>query len=104
MAGTSGATSYSNIKTELDKLGDNYNSIRSIAVTLKNFLNSGGVSDAIDSFKELQDFLAGITDSQTLAGLLLELKNEILGGAGDNINTLKKFMMRFQVIQAVKLI
>ena len=90
LAGTSGATSYSNIKTELDKLGDDYNSIRSIAVTLKNFLNSGGVSDAIDSFKELQNFLAGITDSQTLAGLLLELKNEILGGAGDNINTLKK--------------
>lgn len=90
LAGTSGATSFSNIKTELDKLGDDYNSIRSIAVTLKNFLNSGGVSDAIDSFKELQNFLAGITDSQTLAGLLLELKNEILGGAGDNINTLKK--------------
>ena len=90
LAGTSGSTSYSNIKAELDKLGDDYNSIRSIAVTLKNFLNSGGVSDAIDSFKELQDFLEGITDSQTLAGLLLELKNEILGGAGDNINTLKK--------------
>lgn len=90
LAGTSGATSYSNIKAELDKLGDNYNSIRSIAVTLKNFLNSGGVSDAIDSFKELQNFLAGITDNQTLASLLLELKNEILGGAGDNINTLKK--------------
>lgn len=90
LAGTSGATSYSNIKTELDKLGDGYNSIRSIAVTLKNFLNSGGVSDAIDSFKELQNFLAGITDSQTLASLLLELKNEILGGAGDDINTLKK--------------
>ena len=90
LAGTSGSTSYSNIKTELDKLGDNYNSIRSIAVTLKNFLNTGGITDAVDSFKELQDFLAGITDSQTLAGLLLELKNEILGGAGDDINTLKK--------------
>lgn len=90
LAGTSGATSYSNIKTELDKLGDDYNSIRSIAVTLKNFLNAGGISDAVDSFKELQDFLKGVTDSQTLTGLLLELKNEILGGAGDNINTLKK--------------
>lgn len=90
LAGTSGSTSFSNIKTELDKLGDNYNSIRSIAVTLKNFLNAGGITDAVDSFKELQDFLAGITDSQTLASLLLELKNEILGGAGENINTLKK--------------
>ena len=90
LAGTSGVTSYSNIKAELDKLGDDYNSIRSIAVTLKNFLNAGGITDAVDSFKELQDFLAGITDSQTLAGLLLELKNEILGGAGDEINTLKK--------------
>lgn len=90
LAGTSGATSYSNIKAELDKLGDDYNSVRSIAVTLKNFLNAGGITDAVDSFKELQEFLAGITDSQTLAGLLLELKNEILGGAGDDINTLKK--------------
>ena len=90
LAGTSGSTSFSNIKTELDKLGDNYNSIRSIAVTLKNFLNAGGITDAVDSFKELQDFLEGITDSQTLASLLLELKNEILGGAGDEINTLKK--------------
>lgn len=90
LAGTSGATSYSNIKTELDKLGDDYNSIRSIAVTLKNFLNAGGITDAVDSFKELQDFLAGITDKQTLSALLLDLKNEILGGAGDNINTLKK--------------
>ena len=90
LAGTSGATSYSNIKTELDKLGDDYNSIRSIAVTLKNFLNAGGITDAIDSFKELQNFLAGITDKQTLSALLLDLKNEILGGAGDNINTLKK--------------
>ena len=90
LAGTSGNTSYSNIKAELDKLGDDYNSIRSIAVTLKNFLNAGGITDAVDSFKELQEFLAGITDSQTLTGLLLELKNEILGGAGDNINTLKK--------------
>ena len=90
LAGTSGATSYSNIKTELDKLGDDYNSIRSIAVTLKNFLNAGGITDAIDSFKELQNFLAGITDKQTLSALLLDLKNEILGGAGDNINTLTK--------------
>lgn len=67
-------------------------------MTLKNFLNAGGITDAVDSFKELQEFLAGITDSQTLTGLLLELKNEILGGAGDNINTLKKFMMPYQAI------
>lgn len=36
-----------------------------------------GVSEAIDTFHEIEDFLSGITDKQTLTGLLNDLKREI---------------------------
>lgn len=36
-----------------------------------------GASDAIDTFHEIEDFLRGITDKQTLTGLLNDLKNEV---------------------------
>ena len=43
------------------------------------FLNDADVSDTtINRWKELEDFLAGITDSDTLAGMLQALKAEIL--------------------------
>ena len=43
------------------------------------FLNDADVSDTtINRWKELKDFLAGITDSDTLAGMLQALKAEIL--------------------------
>lgn len=43
------------------------------------FLNDADVSDTtINRWKELEDFLSGITDSDTLAGMLQALKAEIL--------------------------
>lgn len=36
-----------------------------------------GASDAIDTFHEIEDFLRGITDKQTLTGLLDDLKKEV---------------------------
>ena len=43
-----------------------------------NFLDSADVSDTtINRWKEIETFLTGITDQETLAGLLLQLKNEI---------------------------
>lgn len=36
-----------------------------------------GASDAIDTFHEIEDFLRGITDKQTLTGLLNDLKKEV---------------------------
>ena len=43
-----------------------------------NFLDSADVSDTtINRWKEIETFLTGITDQQTLTGLLLQLKNEI---------------------------
>lgn len=37
-----------------------------------------GASDAIDTFHEIEDFLRGITDKQTLTGLLDDLKKEVM--------------------------
>lgn len=43
-----------------------------------NFLDSADVSDTtINRWKEIETFLTGITDQETLTGLLLDLKNEI---------------------------
>lgn len=36
-----------------------------------------GASDAIDTFHEIEDFLRGITDKQTLTGLLDDLRKEV---------------------------
>lgn len=36
-----------------------------------------GASDAIDTFHEIEDFLRGITDKQTLTGLLNDLRKEV---------------------------
>lgn len=43
---------------------------------LENLLGEGA-SDTIDTFNEIEAFLAGITDKQTLTGLLTQLKGEI---------------------------
>lgn len=46
---------------------------------VNNFLESADVSDeTINRWAEIETFLTGITDQETLAGLLLNLKNEIL--------------------------
>ena len=46
---------------------------------VNNFLESADVSDeTINRWVEIETFLTGITDQETLAGLLLALKNEIL--------------------------
>lgn len=46
---------------------------------VNNFLESADVSDeTINRWVEIETFLTGITDQETLTGLLLNLKNEIL--------------------------
>jgi hypothetical protein len=50
--------------------------ITSIKSDIDTLLGEGG-SDAIDTFHEIEDFLRGITDKQTLTGLLDDLKKEV---------------------------
>lgn len=42
-------------------------------------LVSGDTTNAIESFNEVIEFLAGVTDDETLSGLLLSLRNDIEG-------------------------
>lgn len=50
--------------------------ITSIKSDIDTLLGEGS-SDAIDTFHEIEDFLRGITDKQTLTGLLNDLKKEV---------------------------
>ena len=53
--------------------------LQTFVTKVNNFLESADVSDeTINRWVEIETFLTGITDQETLAGLLLNLKNEIL--------------------------
>ena len=69
------------LKTKLENLS-NYNDAAVVAsITAVNqrldTLVGGSASEAIDTFREIEAFLQGITDTKTLAGLLADLKAEI---------------------------
>lgn len=65
-------------KAALQALGDNYKDIFSIASTLKSFLEATDAADnTINKWAELKTFLDGITDTESLAGLLSELETKI---------------------------
>lgn len=68
-----------------------YSSLTELSETLNHFLNEIDSADtAINTFKELQSFLEGITDSDRLINLLSNLKNELLGSPNPTLNTLRK--------------
>ncbi len=69
------------LKTKLEGL-NNYNDAAVVAsITAVNqrldTLVGGSASEAIDTFREIEAFLSGITDTKTLTGLLADLKAEI---------------------------
>lgn len=59
-------------------LGANYSTFWALANTLKVFLEANDTADTtINRWKEIETFLQGITDSETLAGLLQDLEKDI---------------------------
>lgn len=71
------------LKAKLDSL-KNYDdaALRAAVKALEGQLDTilgDGASAAIDTFNEIEAFLTGITDTQTLTGLLAELKSAITG-------------------------
>lgn len=73
-----GSNSVMSTLVELNSLKYPYNSLRAIANTLYNFLNNADVTDTtINRWKEIENFLQGITDTDTLTGLLEELQSNI---------------------------
>ena len=66
------------LNTRLTTLETSKTDYEAFKTLVSTFLNAVDASDTtINRWKELEAFLSGITDQDTLAGLLLQLKNEI---------------------------
>lgn len=67
-----------NVVTQLKKLGTNYISLYKIANTLKTFIESTDTADTtINTWREIENFLAGIEDSDSLLSIINNLSQEI---------------------------
>ncbi len=66
------------IVSELAGFGSGYSTLAALAYTVKTFLESADTADeTINRWKEIETFLAGITDQETLTGLLEALETKI---------------------------
>lgn len=84
------SSSYEELESSFSSLGGNYNTLFSLANTLKTFIEgTDSAATTINRWKELEDFLNGITDTQTLTGLLNSLKQEIKAEVTTEIGTAK---------------
>lgn len=71
--------SFTSLESTFATLGANYSTLWALANTLKTFLEANDTSDAtINRWKELEAFLQGITDTETLSGLLEQLQKDII--------------------------
>lgn len=65
-------------KAALQALGENYKDVYSLASTLKSFLEATDTADTtINKWKEIEQFLSGISDTESLTTLLAELEARI---------------------------
>lgn len=59
------------LTTKFNELGNNYSTLYKVAKTLHDFLENNDVADTtINRWKEIESFLAGITDDKTLLGIV----------------------------------
>ena len=66
------------LEAALVALGSNYKDLYAVASTLKTFLQSNDTADStINTWREIESFLQGITDSESLTGLLSALETKI---------------------------
>ena len=84
---SSKATTASEAQAELAKLGESFSTVEEIGRTLKQFLEDTDYADStINKWKEIESFLSGISDKDTLTGLL----NQITQNSKEEINNLQK--------------
>lgn len=73
-----GGATLAEAKAALVALGANYKDLYAVASTLKTFLQSKDTADAtINTWQEIESFLQGITDAQSLTTLLSQLETKI---------------------------
>lgn len=70
------------LKQKLEQLGVDVPDIdarlTALQTSLNTILDSDNATNVIDTFQEIENFLQGITNTQTLTGLLQEMKSEIV--------------------------
>lgn len=73
-----GGATLAEAKAALVALGANYKDLHAVASTLKTFLQSNDTADAtINTWREIERFLQGITDTASLTALLSALETKI---------------------------
>lgn len=69
---------FSSLESTFSALGANYSTLWALANTLKTFLEAKDTADStINRWQEIETFLQGITDTETLSGLLEQLEKDI---------------------------
>lgn len=69
---------FSSLESTFSALGANYSTFWALANTLKTFLEAKDIADStINRWQEIETFLQGITDTETLSGLLEQLEKDI---------------------------
>ena len=65
------SATYATLKARMAALGDGYDTLWGLAYTLKNFLKATDTAnETINRWQELEAFLQGVTDRETLGGML----------------------------------
>lgn len=69
---------FGSLESTFSALGANYSTLWALANTLKTFLEAKDTADStINRWQEIETFLQGITDTDTLSGLLEQLEKDI---------------------------
>lgn len=69
---------FGSLESTFAALGANYSTLWALANTLKTFLEANDTADnTINRWQEIETFLQGITDTETLSGLLEQLEKDI---------------------------
>lgn len=76
-------------KAEMMALGKNYLSLYALASTVKTFIETTDTKDTtINTWREIEDFLQGITDQETLTGLIEQEHQKLKADFTEALNTL----------------
>ncbi len=84
-----GGATLDEAKAALVALGANYKDLYAVASTLKTFLQSNDTADStINTWREIEDFLSGLTDRETLAGLMEQEHRKLTADYDAKLSTL----------------
>ncbi|MEY8687860.1 hypothetical protein AB9N12_17675 [Bacteroides sp. AN502(2024)] len=75
------------LESTFSALGANYSTLWALANTIKTFLEAKDTADStINRWREMEAFLQGVTDAETLTGMLEELRKTIATACHEEIS------------------